>query len=95
MRFIVINRNPNRPLSMEQVFEQNETVEHEIEPKGMFLHVVVMLESVARVVGRVNVDALDFARIMLFEGFERKEVIAVNEHVIRLYAANAMFGLQE
>lgn len=41
----------------------------------MFNGIIVILEGRSRVVGRINVDALDFAGELLFEGFEGEEVV--------------------
>ena len=44
--------------------------------------VVIMFKSVARVVGRININTLNLAGIFLLESFERKKVVAMNKHVV-------------
>jgi hypothetical protein len=53
----------------------------------MFNAIVIMLKGVACIVGWVNVNALYFSGIILFEGFKGKQVVAVYEHVSPLLAS--------
>ena len=48
----------------------------------MFEAVVVVFKSVAGIVRGVDVDALYAAGIILLEGFEGEEVVAMNEHIV-------------
>ena len=43
--------------------------------------VVVVLESAARVVGRVDEDAFHSARVVGQQGLQRVEVVALDQHV--------------
>ena len=43
--------------------------------------VVVNPALVARVVGRVNVDALDFARVRRQQAFERNQIVTLNDEI--------------
>jgi len=56
-----------------------------------------MLKRTARVIRRVDLDALDLAGEFLFEGFEREEIIAANEaiieHVAIGHAVRRVIGL--
>ncbi len=45
--------------------------------------VVVMFKSIASVVGRINVNALDLACVFLLESFEREKIVAMNKHVVK------------
>lgn len=48
----------------------------------MLYRVVVMLKCIAGVIRRINVNALNLARELLFERFEGKEVVAENKSVV-------------
>ncbi len=48
----------------------------------MFNTVVIMFKSIASIVWRINVNALDLACVFLLESFESKKVVAVNKHVV-------------
>ena len=47
----------------------------------MFKIIIVMLKRTSCVVGRIDIDTFDGTRIVLFESFESKQVIAMNEHI--------------
>ena len=56
------------------------------------IHVIVVNPSfVASVVRRINVDTLDFARIVRQERFQRHKVIALNKHISRILVAVGQF----
>jgi hypothetical protein len=60
----------------------------------MFYPVIVMLESTAGVVGRINVDTLYLAGKFLFQGFEGEEVIAEDEAIVEdVVLAGAVWGV--
>jgi len=55
---------------------------HHREPSAMLKTIVVMLERLLRVEGRVNVDALDPPRELLLQRLEGQEVVAEDEAVV-------------
>jgi len=48
----------------------------------MLQPIVIVVECSSGVVGRVDEDALDLARELLFKGFEREEIVAEDKPVI-------------
>lgn len=95
MAFVVVDRNPDRAVGGEQAAEDFEALFHKGEPEGVFHHVVVVLEGRAGIVRRVDVDALDFASVLLFEGFEGEQVVAVYEDIVGVGVAVAVFGFEQ
>ncbi len=60
----------------------------------MLNSVVIVRERAAGVVRRVNEDALNFAGEILFKGFERKQIVAKDEPVIKaVVVCNAVLGV--
>ncbi len=56
--------------------------------------VIVMHESAAGIVRRVNVDALDLSCELLFEGFESEQIVAEDQPVIKdIVVADTMLGV--
>src|SRR3989344_4129355 len=53
----------------------------------MFEIIIIMLKCTASVVGRVDVRTDYFASKVLFKSLQSKQVIAVNEHVLRIVLA--------
>ena len=56
----------------------------------MFDSVIVVLERASRVVGWIDVYAFDLARIILFQGLERQQVVAVDQQVFGILGAVAL-----
>ncbi len=81
VRLIVVNRHPNRPILRQQVAQQFQARPHHRQPLAMFEIVVVVLEGRARVVRRVNVDALHLPGIERQQRLQRFQVVALDEHV--------------
>ena len=83
MRFIVINGNPQRTILCQQLPDNFQAVAHQSQSDGMLQSVVVMGKGAAGVIGRVDKHAFHFAAKFLFEGFQSKQVVAVDEAVIK------------
>ena len=49
----------------------------------MLVSVIVVLERLLCIEWRVDVDALNLAGELLFEGFERQQVVAKNQTVVK------------
>lgn len=49
----------------------------------MFNIIVILIKSIASVVGRVNVYTFDRASKVFFECAKREKIVAVNEHIAR------------
>ena len=81
MAFISINRNPYGTIFCQQIPENNQSFTHQRQPDGVFQTIIVMFERIARIVGRIDIDTFDGTRIVLFEGFEGKQIVAMDEHI--------------
>ena len=57
----------------------------------MFKPIVIMLKSRTSVIWWVNIDAFHFPRILLFQCFQRKQVVTVNEHIATLGVTVTVF----
>jgi len=44
--------------------------------------VVIVLEGTSGVVGRIDEDALHFARVVLFKSLQRQKIVPLNEQVV-------------
>ena len=83
LRFVIVDGNPQRTVFRQQALDDFQTVPHQPQPDRMFQPVVVMGEGTARVVGRIDKHTFHFAAEFLFEGFQGKQVVAVDEAVIK------------
>ena len=62
--------------------DEFEPISHEREPERVLKSVVVVLERLARVERRVDVDALHLAGELLLQRLQRKQVVAVDQAVV-------------
>lgn len=92
MPLVVVAAHPDAALLAEKFPQQFEAGIHHGEPAGMLQIVVVMGKGAARIVGRIDVDALHLARIVGEEGLEGFQIVALNEQIVRGAVAVA-FGL--
>src|ERR1019366_5242292 len=69
----------SRAVLGDHVAEQFEARVHEREPARMLQIVIVVLERAPRVIRWINGDALDAPGVIRQQGFERAEVVALNE----------------
>ncbi len=47
----------------------------------MFYAIIIVSKRISRIVWRIDVNTFDTAGIVLFERFQRKQIIAVNQHI--------------
>ncbi len=48
----------------------------------MFQIIIIMLKRGSRIIWRIYVNTLDFSGIFAFKRFQRKQIIAVNQHIL-------------
>ena len=77
MRFVVINRDPQRAIVSQQTANNLQPVPHQSQPDRMLQPIVVVRECAAGVVRRVNEHALHLARKLRLQRFERQQVAAI------------------
>ena len=92
VRLIVVNEDPDRAVFGEQVAKHFEARVHEREPSRVLQIVVIVLEGAPGIVGRVNGDAPDAPGVIRQQGFERVEVIPLNEQVLAVAVPVGQFG---
>ena len=60
----------------------------------MFEPIIIVVKCLTCIVRRVNIDALDLARELLFECFESKEIVPENETIIEnVVVSNLVLGV--
>ena len=94
MRLIVVDSDPNTAVLRQQIAQEHQPGIHHREPLAVFELVVVVLESALGVVGRVDEDALHTSRIERDQGFQRKQVVALDEEIFVGTGEVAMHRLQ-
>lgn len=94
---VVIDGDPDTAILGEQLPQQFQPRVDHREPLGMFEVVVVMLEGALRVVGGIDVDALDAPGVVRQQRLEGIEVVALDEEVPRrrVTVSHLRDGLEE
>ena len=81
MSFIVVDGHPDRAVLGQQIAQQFQPRPHHGEPARMLQIVVVVLEGRARVVGRIDIDALHPPGVERQQRLQRFQIVALDQHV--------------
>ena len=81
MSLVVVDGYPDRAVLRQQIMQEFEARPHHRQPPRMLQIVVVMLEGRARVVGRVDMDALHASRIERQQRLQRFQVVTLDQQV--------------
>ena len=84
----IVDRHPDRTVFRKQVAQQFQAWPHHGKPASVFQVVVVVFERGAGVVRGVNVDALHMAEVEGQQSLQRIQVVALNQHVVRIDVAD-------
>ena len=82
MRFVIINRDPQRTIIRQQPPDDLQPVAHQGQPDRMLHPVVVMRERAAGVIRRINKHALHLPRKLRLQSLQRQQVVSEDELVI-------------
>ena len=82
MCFVVVDGNPDRSILREKPAQDLQPITHERKPQRVLDSIIVVRERRARVVRRIDIDALDLSGELLLQRLERKQVVAEDEPVI-------------
>jgi hypothetical protein len=61
----------------------------------VFKIIIIMFKCLPCIKWRVYVNALDLPSVLLFQGFEGEQVIAVYEDIVGIGVAVAVFGFEQ
>jgi len=71
-----------------------QSIPHQRKPQRMLNAVLVMFESAAGVVGRVNEHAFDTPPVLLLKRLQRQQVVTANEDIVEdIVVGNARLGV--
>jgi len=82
VRLVVVDRDPDRPLLVQQRAQQFEPVAHQRQPLRVLDAIVIVGKGAAGVVRGVDEDALHLAGVLLLQGLQGQQVVALDQQVV-------------